>query len=321
MTVQKLCVAFMGIAGLALASCSSDSGSGTSAEANNEDTIQVVTSTKVWSDIAAAVVGPDATSGAEAGNKPITITPIISSNNTDPHSYQPTAADMALVENADILVAGGGHYDAWITKAASDQGDHVIISALAFDDEGHAHEHAHDDHADHSEHAHDEHADHDHGDAEINEHVWYNVDKVIDFAEELASELDLEASGVVKQMEEIQERKADIPAAKTAQIHPLADDILADTAIEDITPAGYRATTLAEAEPSAADVNAMLELINSGELDYLINAPQTADSISQRLVEAAQVKGIRIINVYESPSNDQTYFQLYQETLDQLEEE
>ncbi len=300
---------------LALAACAGDDTSA-NGNGNGDGDLRIVTSTKVWGDIADAVVGDADGVSVEA---------IITSNDIDPHSYQPTAADMALVAQADILVAGGGHYDAWIADAASGNDDIIIVSALDID--GHeGHDHDHDEYA-HEEEAHDDHdhAGHDHDD-EVNEHIWYDTDAVRDVAHELAVEINahsdvtVDDEDVIRQLDEIDERKEDIEEATTAQTHPLADDILTGTAITDATPEGYRQATLKESEPSAADVAAMLDLIEAGDLDFLIDAPQTSDQVSTRLVEAATAKGLRIVNVLEAPNADETYFDLYNRILDDLEQ-
>ena len=307
-----------------LGACSSNDDSATSA-GKSEDTIKVVTSTKVWADVADAVTD----------DEKVAIDPIIASNDIDPHSYEPAAADMAKVEDADILVAGGGHYDAWLTSSLRDAKDKVIISALPqeeghnhdLDHEGHNHDHEGHDH-DHEGHDHD-HGDHDghehhHHDGEANEHVWYNTDAVEETAEQLAEALTkmgakADTKAVDKEIKGIEEAKSKLKAAKVAQVHPLADDILKDTKVKDITPKGYRQSTLNESEPSASDVNEMLKLIESGELDYLIDSPQTHDQVSQRLVEAAKAKGVKIVDVFESPSTDQSFFDLYKQTLSDME--
>lgn len=314
-----------------LGACSSNDDSATSA-GKSEDTIKVVTSTKVWADVADAVTD----------DEKVSIDPIIASNDIDPHSYEPAAADMAKVEDADILVAGGGHYDAWLTSSLRDAKDKVIISALP-QEEGHDHEHdhdheGHDDHDheghdhdheghdhDHEGHEHDhEGHEHHHHDGEANEHVWYNTDAVEETAEQLAEALTkmgakADTKAVDKEIKGIEEAKSKLKAAKVAQVHPLADDILKDTKVKDITPKGYRQSTLNESEPSASDVNEMLKLIESGELDYLIDSPQTHDQVSQRLVEAAKAKGVKIVDVFESPSTDQSFFDLYKQTLSDME--
>ena len=302
---------------MGLAACSDDSANadGNGGNAGSGDTVKIVTSTKVWADVAQAVVGD-----AEG----VEVEPIIASNDTDPHSYQPTAADMALVEQADVLLAGGGHYDAWLTEAASSDSAAIILTAIDGDGfDGHDHgEEGHEEEG----HAEEDHEGHDHS-TEVNEHIWYDTAAVKSVASTLASEInahwDIGASDedVVKRLDEIDERKAKLPKSTTAQTHPLADDILAGTKIVDDTPEGYRRATLSESEPSAADVAAMLETIESGNLDFLIDAPQTRDQVSERLVKAAQAKGLRIVNVYESPGANESFFDLYDRILDDLEQE
>lgn len=302
---------------MGLAACSDDSATadGNGGDAGSGDTVKIVTSTKVWADVAQAVIGD-----AEG----VEVEPIIASNDTDPHSYQPTAADMALVEQADVLLAGGGHYDAWLTEAASSDSAAIILTAIdgdGFDGHGHGEE-GHEEEG----HAEEDHEGHDHS-TEVNEHIWYDTAAVKSVASTLASEInahwDIGASDedVVKRLDEIDERKAKLPKSTTAQTHPLADDILAGTKIVDDTPEGYRRATLSESEPSAADVAAMLETIESGNLDFLIDAPQTRDQVSERLVKAAQAKGLRIVNVYESPGANESFFDLYDRILDDLEQE
>nr|WP_244465551.1 zinc ABC transporter substrate-binding protein [Corynebacterium xerosis] len=217
---------------MGLAACSDDSATadGNGGDAGSGDTVKIVTSTKVWADVAQAVIGD-----AEG----VEVEPIIASNDTDPHSYQPTAADMALVEQADVLLAGGGHYDAWLTEAASSDSAAIILTAIdgdGFDGHGHGEE-GHEEEG----HAEEDHEGHDHS-AEVNEHIWYDTDAVKSVASTLASEInahwDIGASDedVVKRLDEIDERKAKLPKSTTAQTHPLADDILAGTKIVDDTP-------------------------------------------------------------------------------------
>ena len=297
----KIATFFASVALLAgVTACSNDArDTATDATANSEAEITIVTSTKIWSDVADAVTDDDK----------VSIEPIIASNDTDPHSYQPSAADMAKVENADILLVGGGHYDAWLTSALDENTDKVIISGMQVAYTDHDHE------------GHD-HEGHDHG--ELNEHIWYDTFIVDAVAHDLADALaemgaQADTERIHTQIDEIKELKDKLPAAKVAQVHPLADDILKDTKISDITPKGYREATLGETEPAAADVKAMLDLIDSGELDFLIDAPQTRDQVSERLVEAATAKGVTIVNVYESPSESEDFFELYQRTLTEME--
>lgn len=285
---------------LALAACSPATDS-----TATDDTATIVASTAIWADVARAVA-PDADVSAIVGDA-----------NVDPHSFEPSAADLAGAASADVVVANGGGYDSWLYSVVDQD---KIVHALPLVD---GHDHGAEE---------DEHADHGHSTegalatVDGNEHIWYDTDAVRDVAHELAVEINahsdvtVDDEDVIRQLDEIDERKEDIEEATTAQTHPLADDILTGTAITDATPEGYRQATLKESEPSAADVAAMLDLIESGDLDFLIDAPQTSDQVSTRLVEAATAKGLRIVNVLEAPNADETYFDLYNRILDDLEQ-
>ncbi|MDO5730124.1 metal ABC transporter solute-binding protein, Zn/Mn family [Corynebacterium sphenisci] len=311
------------LAAAALAACSTG-GSATDGRAPRpapgDAALSIVASTTVWSDIAERVVDDDR----------VAITAIIAGNDADPHSYEPTAADMALVEDADVLLAGGGHYDLWLTRAAGGTGA-TVISALddadhdGHDHDGHGHGHAHDDaaggHADHGRGAGGHHRD-----EEVNEHIWYDLDALARVGAELERVVDgalddpdaADAAGLEERIAEIREAKEDIGELRVAQTHPIADGILEGTAMREVTPAGFRSSGLGESTPAAADVDAMLRLIESGDLDVLVDAPQTADQVAKRLVDAAHAAGVPVIEVWESPAAGTDFLDLYRRTVDEF---
>ncbi|TWT25526.1 ABC transporter substrate-binding protein [Corynebacterium canis] len=262
----------------------------TSAMATNA--VEIVTSTQVWADIAEKVA-PDAH-----------ITPIITGQDSDPHSFEPAAADLAKAKEADIVVVGGGGYDAWLYKAVDEE---KIVHALPLvDGHDHAAEHSHEDH---------EHADHDHA---ANEHVWFDVHAVTDLATELAAKIkqaDPDAKTTPEEVEKSLEKVHDtvhaLPKVKVAQTHPIADLLVAHSELEDVTPEGYHHSALEEAEPSAADVAAFLDELKKGEIKVLIDAPQTATDTTRRLRAAAEEAGIKVVDVYELPAKGENYFDYF----------
>lgn len=262
----------------------------TSAMATNA--VEIVTSTQVWADIAEKVA-PDAH-----------ITPIITGQDSDPHSFEPAAADLAKAKEADIVVVGGGGYDAWLYKAVDEE---KIVHALPLvDGHDHAAEHSHEDH---------EHADHDHA---ANEHVWFDVHAVTDLATELAAKIkqaDPDAKTtpeeVEKSLEQVHDTVHALPKVKVAQTHPIADLLVAHSELEDVTPEGYHHSALEEAEPSAADVAAFLDELKKGEIKVLIDAPQTATDTTRRLRAAAEEAGIKVVDVYELPAKGENYFDYF----------
>ena len=117
-------------------------------------------------------------------------------NGMDLHSYKPSAADIATIAKADMIVYVGGESDEWIEKAleATPNEKRVLVNLLAAlgdrvkaeevvegmqAEEEHHHEHAEEhEHEEHHEHA-EEHEHHEHEDhaeeVENDEHVWLSL--------------------------------------------------------------------------------------------------------------------------------------------------
>lgn len=289
-------------AALLAASCSSpSSNSGGETTTARNDAVQIVASTQVWADIAEKVV-PDAQ-----------ITPIASGQDFDPHSFEPTAADLAKAQDADILIVGGGGYDAWLYNNADQS---KIVHALPLTEgheHGHNHEHSHehgDDHGDGHDHGHS----HDHGHG-TNEHIWFDLHAVTELANDLSKKVketspDTETTPekVEESLEKTHNILHELPAKKVAQTHPIADLVVEHSKLEDVTPAGYHHSALNESEPAAADVAAFLDLIKAQGCEVLIDAPQTATDTTRRIREAAEQEGIKVVDVYELPKEGENYF-------------
>ncbi|WJZ03645.1 metal ABC transporter solute-binding protein, Zn/Mn family [Corynebacterium freiburgense] len=284
-------------------SCSSpsttESNASSASSSANTDTVQIVASTQVWADVAEKVV-PNAE-----------IKPIITGQDIDPHSFEPTASDLAEARDADIIVVGGGGYDAWLYNGVEEQ---KVIHALPLS-EGHSHQgHSHDDHS-HKEHSHEGEGDHNHHGHGANEHIWFDTHAVADLAVDLAKKVNEVSPTTETTPEKVEDslKQANdlihaLPDAKVAQTHAIADLVIAHSNMQDVTPEGYHHSSVNESEPTAADVAAFLDLVNAKGLDVLIDAPQTATDTTKRIREAAEQQGIKIVDVYEMPKKDENYF-------------
>ncbi|GAA1472154.1 zinc ABC transporter substrate-binding protein [Corynebacterium felinum] len=262
--------------------------------------ISIVTSTSVWGEIAREV-------GKVATGVQVHVTPIISGTNQDPHTFEPTAKDLAQAHEADIVVVGGGGYDAWLYKNIKED---KIIHALPLED--HDHEHKHSDESNVP------------GIAN-NEHIWFDPLAVEQVASALATAITdisphatVDLDGFLKSLDDIHERLHRLPTRSIAQTEPIADYLIAYTPMQEITPAHYRSATLSEREPTAADVAKFLEVIMSGELDILIHNPQTSTDLTRRLVDVALDCGVKVVEVYETPAEGETYLEFLTHTIDRL---
>ena len=100
----------------------------------------------------------------------------------DSHSFEPTPADIRLIQNADLLICNGGTMEQWVTQVLGslDAPDLKVITMMDYvdvvqeeivegmedsgDDHGHDHAHHDEENGDHADHDYDteDHADHDH---------------------------------------------------------------------------------------------------------------------------------------------------------------
>ncbi|KQB83152.1 metal ABC transporter solute-binding protein, Zn/Mn family [Corynebacterium oculi] len=257
-----------------LSACSSTPA--TDAEGTEENST-IVASTSVWGDLASSVTEG---TGAE-------VTSIITGDVTDPHHFSPSAADMARAHGASFVVAGGGGYDAWLYEGLDDS---QVVHALPLT--AHSHDHG----AGHT----------DTGQEITNEHIWFDLDSLSEVAQEIADRVpDADATATKENLARLKERLAALPQARLAQTEPIADYLIEDSPLEEVTPQGYRHATLAESEPAAADLAEFLELIESGGIDALVYNPQTATDMTKRIRQAAEDKGITVVEVSETPAEGQ----------------
>lgn len=327
-----LFAATLGAATLSACSSSGDNADGGSDAGSDKETIQVVAATSIWADVAQAVVNTAQT------DVNIDVHPIVSGNSVDPHHFEPTAADIARANEADVIIAGGGGYDAWLYQAVKNQDQ--IIHALPLT----AHDHG--DH-DHDEHAHDHAHEHEHEGQTVtmdeakkiaaehpeqitnidgNEHVWYDaaaIEKVATEVATLVNETNPEAKAtadpLVERVEGVKARIEKLPQRNYAQTEPIADYIFKYTDSTDATPEGYRKATVSESEPTAADLARFLEDIKQDKIDLLIFNPQTETDMTKRIRAAAEDKNIPVVEIGETPPEETNFLDYYEEVVNALE--
>lgn len=93
-------------------------GSEPSATGSISGKLQVVAAENFWGSIA-----------AQLGGEKVAVTSIIVNPNTDPHSYEPTAADGVTIAQSQMAIVNGIGYDAWASKllAANPSSGRVVL--------------------------------------------------------------------------------------------------------------------------------------------------------------------------------------------------
>jgi zinc/manganese transport system substrate-binding protein len=148
---------------LLLAACGTDSGA-------DADRPLVVATTSIWGDVVSHIVGDDAD------------VEVLIPRGADSHDYEPTSREVALLQEADLVVANGlglenGLVD--VLESASTDGANILEVAPLVDPIPFA---AHE----HEDHEHEDEA-HDHGD--LDPHVWFDLTRVSIAAERIAEQL------------------------------------------------------------------------------------------------------------------------------------
>jgi zinc/manganese transport system substrate-binding protein len=91
---------------------------GSSAGSSSAGKLQVAAAENFWGSIA-----------AQLGGEKVTVSSIIANPDTDPHSYEPTAADGVTMARSQMAIVNGIGYDAWASKllAANPSSERTVL--------------------------------------------------------------------------------------------------------------------------------------------------------------------------------------------------
>ena len=166
-TKRLVPIALFAASALALSGCAATAGGATDAA---DGDLRVVATTTQVADFTRNVIGD---------TDRVTLTQLIQPNQSA-HSYDPSAADLAGLGAADVLIVNGAGLEEWLDDAISasgfdgitiDSDEGITISDDAAAEDGH--EHAEDD--DHEHEDGHEHAEDEHSHAGGNPHIWTSV--------------------------------------------------------------------------------------------------------------------------------------------------
>lgn len=124
----------------------------------------------------------------------------------DSHSFEPTPADIRMIQNADLLVCNGGAMEHWVEQVLSSLGEEkpAVLTMMDYvgvveeelvegmEDSGDGHDHSHDHGAEAEDHGHSLHNHEDESQFEIeyDEHIWTSPVNAMKIVGEIAGELE-----------------------------------------------------------------------------------------------------------------------------------
>jgi zinc/manganese transport system substrate-binding protein len=271
----------------------------TSSSVDESKKVKVVTSTQVWADITNLL-----------GGDWVEVVAIIP-DNQDPHSYQATARDQLLINEADLVIANGGGYDEFVDQLVSAATTKAVFLKLV---EG---EHIHSDEPkdDHSESGEEAHAEEEHGHSDANEHIWFDFALTLEAAEHIAEAiaeiqpeafktttegydfLTAELGNLELRLEALREKalgEGFIAAEGVANL------MLFNAGFENLTPEELADAVEEEREVPLTALNRAKELLSGKVARILVVNLSTADDVSRQLIAAAEAGNVPIIRVAET---------------------
>lgn len=244
-----------------------------SPSAKDDGPITLVASLNQWGSLAAQIGGDE-----------VRVTSILTSTTADAHDFEPTSQDVRKLHDADIALVNGAGYDAWASKGLPSSVTCVSVADIVGAVEG------------------------------DNPHLWFSRDARFAIAAELADvftrlrpeDKDVFAGNLNawKSREEKLEDRIHAfgeshPDLSYAATEAVAYYLMSDLGFDDKTPAGYAQAVASEAEPAAADLRRMREVLADGEVNLLVDNPQESDDMTKGLVQDADKAGVPVLSVTE----------------------
>jgi zinc/manganese transport system substrate-binding protein len=117
---KAVLLAAAGLTTVAAGGCASSTGSASNGGATSDRVdrvVEVTAAENFWGSIAAQIGGDHAH-----------VVSIITNPNTDPHAYEPTAADARTLARSQLVIENGIGYDPWVPKLlGADQGNQTVL--------------------------------------------------------------------------------------------------------------------------------------------------------------------------------------------------
>jgi zinc/manganese transport system substrate-binding protein len=253
--------------------------------------LQVVAAENFWGSIA-----------SQLGGSRVHVTSVIASPATDPHDYEPTAADARTMAGAQLAIVNGIGYDPWAGKLIAANPVHGRVVLTVGDLLG--------------------------LEPGENPHRWYSptdVQKVIDQIARDYTKLDPKNATSFEQQKRrfetrglaqykrliatIKRKYHGVPVGASESIFaPLAEAL----GLKVLTPTSFLKATSEGTEPTAADKTTIDRQIASRQIKVWVFNSQNSTPDVQRITDAARKKRIPVTTITETPTPPSVSFQGWQ---------
>jgi zinc/manganese transport system substrate-binding protein len=255
-------------------------------------TIHVVAAENFWGNIAAQIGGRD-----------IQVTSLITNPNADPHLFETSAQDAALLAEAQVVIENGAGYDTWMGSLLGADGGHprIVNAASVLHVTG----------------------------SDPNPHLWYDIPRVPSVAAAIAAALSKaapeDANTFAKNLATFDSSlkpldatlatiKRDYHNVSVAYTERVPGYLLADAHLDVKTPPGFARAIEDGTDPGAADTVAMQQLLTKHDINVLLYNVQTVTAVTTQMRALARQHRIPVVGVSETMPSGTTTYQQWQET-------
>jgi zinc/manganese transport system substrate-binding protein len=227
---------------------------------------------------------------AQVGGKYVLVNAILSNPNTDPHTFEASAAVGRELNQAQLVVQNGAGYDEFmntIEDAVPSSARKVVVVQNLLGVPGNT----------------------------PNPHLWYRPGTMAAVADAIAADLAAiqpphaayfraRAAAFTASLQAwdhaIAQFKAGDPGTPVATTEPVADYLLQALGADNLTPWAFQAAVMNGTDPSAQDVAAERNLLTQHRVKALVYNQQVTDSLTESFISLARANGIPVVGVYET---------------------
>ena len=225
----------------------------------------------------------------QVGGARVSTSSLLNDPNADPHAFESSPQDAALVADAELVIVNGLGYDAFMNNllAASPSSNRVVIDVqqlLGLADG-------------------------------VNAHIWYDPATMPRVAAAVSSALatidpsnafylnarqSIYADSLKPVAAKIAEMKTRFAGAPVAFTEPVAGYLASAIGLQVLTPEGFQKSIEDGTDPAPADVAAESDLLTGKRVRVLIYNSQVTSPITTQMHDLAVANGIPVVGVAET---------------------
>jgi zinc/manganese transport system substrate-binding protein len=227
---------------------------------------------------------------SQVGGRYVQVSAIMSDPNTDPHTFEVSTGVARSVASAQLIVQNGVGYDEFMNQLESaspnssrDVIDVQTLMGLPLDTK--------------------------------NPHLWYNPiimsDTAVKIEKDLAKldpkhssyfaqRLDKFESSILHLDKAIATFRHKFAGVKVATTEPVADYLLSDLGLNNLTPFRFQADIMNGVDPSPEDISLQQSFFTSHRVKAFCYNAQVSSSVTTSLRSLAQKSGVPVVAVYET---------------------